>query len=164
MALCCSSVETGASRTGVDVDDRVLLATGSSFPSCSGVVRGGVVALAVDSVGCAERMCRRAKRFLSEDSTACLISSKVTLRDFSLRHWSWVHVSQKLVSSALPKGSRVSSPRPRRSRSPVSSSSILPSRPHVEAVGSLPWRSAHRGSALGREAVCPGAPSSLFPS
>lgn len=56
MALCCSSVETGTSRTGVDVDDRSLLATGSSLPSCSGVVRGGVVTLDVDSVGCAEGM------------------------------------------------------------------------------------------------------------
>lgn len=58
--------------------------------SASGAVIGVVVAWVVDSVGCADGIWRSAKRFLSEDSTACRISEKVTFSDFNFLQFSWL--------------------------------------------------------------------------
>lgn len=92
VAVCRASLVAGAdSKTAVEVWSS--LASFAASCSASGLVTGTVVAWVVDSVVWADGMWRRAKRFLSDESTACRISGKVTLRDLSFLHSSLMTVS-----------------------------------------------------------------------
>lgn len=122
------------------------LTTSAAPCSASGPVTGTVVAWVVDSVGWADGMWRRAKRFLSDESTACRISGKVTLRDLSFLHSSLMTVS---ISWCYNPWGCKALPRLLRWRSPARSSSALPSRRHGGGVNSKLWRPAHHGFVLG---------------
>lgn len=76
--FCCSSLVDGADpRTAESPSD----AGPCCLPSATDSFVGSVVASSFDVSAEAEGMCNSAKRFLSDDSTACRISGKVTLRD-----------------------------------------------------------------------------------
>jgi hypothetical protein len=82
VADCWASLVAGAdSRTDVAGCSSPTIEPASC--SASGGVAGVVVAWVVELVGCADGMWRRAKRFLSDESTACRISGKVTFSDLS---------------------------------------------------------------------------------